>query len=289
MDLSFKHLFFVKKEMFSLDKQQEHEEHQRKVGWVYYCTFVLGMWLIAAPPTFGYEVPAIYRNDIIAGIMIIVLSYFAMKPYNLWAQWGIVFIGIWMFFPPMVYWAETGAAFLNDYIIGTLLVAFGIIIPRQPGIKLFAQPGPNVPDGWNYNPSSWNQRVPVIFLAWVGFFVARYMGAFQLEIIDEVWDPFFGDGTRNVLKSDVSESFPVSDATLGAFSYIMDVLFAYAGGTHRWRTMPWVVIIFAILIIPLGVVSITLIISATRFSRFLVYPLPLQCNDILANDPFHYR
>jgi hypothetical protein len=86
------------------------------------------------------------------------------------------------------------------------------------------------------------------------------MGAFQLELIDTVWDPFFGEGTRNVLTSEVSKSFPVSDATLGAFSYIIDVLFAYAGGTHRWRTMPWIVIIFGILIIPLGVMSITLVI-----------------------------
>ena len=260
MDLSFRHLFFVKKNMFSLEKQQEHEEHFKKVAWVYYCTMILGFWLIAAPPTFGYTVPAIYRNDIIAGVMVVILSYFALKPYKLWAQWGLVFLGIWMFVPPMLYFSETGASFLNDYLIGTLLVAFAIIIPKQPGIKLFAQSGPNIPDGWSYNPSSWNQRIPVIFLAWIGFFVARYMGAFQLEIIDKVWDPFFGDGTRKVLMSEVSKSFPVSDATLGAFSYILDVLFGYAGGTHRWRTMPWVVIIFAILIIPLGVVSITLII-----------------------------
>jgi len=59
------------------------------------------------------------------------------------------------------------------------------------------------------------------------------MGAFQLGYISTVWDPFFGEGTRRVLTSQVSHSFPVSDATLGAFSYILDVLFGYAGGTHR--------------------------------------------------------
>lgn len=260
MDLRFRNLFFVKKEMFSEERQCTHEVHQRKIGWVYYCTIVLGLWLIASPPTFGYKVPGMVWSDILAGFILIGLSYFALKPYKLWAQWGIVFLGVWLLLAPMIFWAEEGAGLLNDFLIGTLTVAFGIVIPRQPGIKLYAPEGKNVPAGWDYNPSSWNQRVPVIFLAWVGFFIARYMGAFQLGFIDTVWDPFFGDGTRQVLTSDVSHSFPVSYATLGAFSYIMDVLFGYAGGTHRWRTMPWVVIIFGILIIPLGVVSITLII-----------------------------
>ena len=246
--------------MFPEEKQAAHEEHHKKISWVYYATFVLGFWLIANPPTFGYEKPLMIWSDILAGIILMGLSYFALKPYNLWAQWGIVFLGVWLFIAPMVFHVREGAAFLADFLIGMLIIAFAIIVAKQPGIKLFEQPGPNVPPGWSYNPSTWSQRVPVIFLSWVGFFVARYMGAFQLEIIDTVWDPFFGDGTRQVLTSDVSKSFPVSDATLGAFSYILDVLFGYAGNTHRWRTMPWVVIIFGILIVPLGVVSITLII-----------------------------
>ena len=246
--------------MFPEEKQAEHEKHHRKISWVYYCTFVLGLWLLASPPTFDYEVEAMVWSDLICGALLLLLSYFALKPYNLWAQWGIVFLGVWLFVAPMVFYAEVGAALQTDFLIGTLAVAFAIIIARQPGIKLWSQPGPDVPPGWSYNPSSWPQRVPVIFLAWLGFFIARYMGAFQLEMIHTVWDPFFGEGTRKVLTSKVSESFPVSDATLGAFSYILDVLFGYAGGIHRWRTMPWVVIIFGILIIPLGVVSITLII-----------------------------
>ncbi|MDX5422363.1 MAG: SPW repeat protein [Hymenobacteraceae bacterium] len=260
MSLSFRNLFFVDKDMFPEEKLKTHEAHHRKTSWVYYAILVLGLWLIASPPTFGYTVPEMIWSDILTGFALIFLSYLALKPYKLWAQWGLVLLGVWLFIAPMIFWAEEEAGLLNDHIVGTLVVSFAIIIPSQPGIKLFAQPGPNVPPGWNYNPSSWNQRVPVVFLSWVGYFVARYMAAFQFEYIDSVWDPFFGDGTRRVLTSDVSESFPVSDALLGAFSYIMDVLFAYAGGTHRWRTMPWIVIIFGILIIPLGVVSITLVI-----------------------------
>jgi len=260
MKLSFKNLFFIQKEMFTVEKQLEHEKHHKKIAWVYFASMALGFWLIANPLTFNYEQPLMVWNDIIVGVLLVLFSYLALKPYNLWAQWAIIFLGIWLFIAPLLFHVRESTAYLLDFFIGTLAITFGIIIARQPGIKLFAQPGPSIPQGWSYNPSSWSQRIPVIFLAWLGFFIARYMGAFQMEMISTVWDPFFGDGTRNVLNSKVSESFPVSDAALGAFSYILDVLFGYAGGTHRWRTMPWVVLIFAILIIPLGVVSITLII-----------------------------
>lgn len=260
MDLSPSNLLFVDREKFSSEKQEQHEKHHRKTSWVYYATMALGLWLLSGPPTFDYQVQAMVWNDLIAGALLIILSYMALKPYNLWAQWSVIFLGVILFITPMVFWVKDGAAFLNNYIIATLTIGLSLIIARQPGVKLFAQKGPNLPPGWSYNPSSWNQRVPVIFLAWLGFFISRYLGAYQLGFIDSAWDPFFGNGTQQILDSKVSKSFPVSDATLGAFSYILDVLFGYAGNTHRWRTMPWVVIIFGILIVPLGVVSITLVI-----------------------------
>lgn len=258
--MRFSHLFIVNKEDFSKEKQQKHEQHHEKISWVYYACLVLGLWLIAAPFTLGYKVPEAFWNDIICGFIVIVLSTLAIKPYKLWAQWGIIFLGLWLLFAPLVFEVKEGGAYLNDTLIATLLISFAIIISRQPGVKLYALPGPDVPSGWSYNPSSWTERVPVIFFAWVGFFVARYLGSYQLGFIDEAWDPFFGEGTRKVLTSDVSKSFPVSDGMLGAVSYVLDVLFGKAGGIHRWRTMPWVVIIFAILIVPLGAVSMTLVI-----------------------------
>lgn len=260
MELSFRDLFFPRKQLFTEEKRTEHERHHRAKAWVYYSTMVAGLWLIAGPSAFGYVKPAMIWSDLLSGLILIILSYRALGPYDLGAQWGVVFMGIWLFIAPMIFSAAEGAALLNDLLLGTVVVVLGIIIPGQPGIKLYAQSGPNVPAGWSYNPSSWEQRIPVIFLSWLGFFVSRYMAAFQLGYIDSVWDPFFNEGTRDVLLSDVSKAFPVSDALLGGFSYILDILFAYAGGTHRWRTMPWVVILFGILIVPLGVVSITLVI-----------------------------
>ncbi len=71
---------------------------------------------------------------------------------------------------------------------------------------------------------------------------------------------FFGNGSEKVLTSAVSQSFPISDAGLGTISYTIEVLMGYMGMSNRWRTMPWMVAFFGVLVIPLGVISIVLII-----------------------------
>src|SRR5204862_4663842 len=67
-------------------------------------------------------------------------------------------------------------------------------------------------------------------------------------------------GTRRVLTSDVSRAWPISDAGLGALSYLLEVLSGFMGGKDRWRTMPWMVAMFGFLVVPLGVTSIVLVI-----------------------------
>ncbi|MEP6574337.1 MAG: vitamin K epoxide reductase family protein, partial [Gemmatimonadota bacterium] len=71
---------------------------------------------------------------------------------------------------------------------------------------------------------------------------------------------FFGLGTQRVLTSDVSRAFPIPDAGLGALAYMIEFLMGFMGDKARWRTMPWMVTFFGILVVPLGIVSITLII-----------------------------
>ena len=127
-------------------------------------------------------------------------------------------------------------------------------------MMMFMKPGPEVPPGWTYNPSAWLQRAPIIALGFVGWYASRYLAAYQLGYITHAWDPFFGASTMRVLDSEVSRAWPISDAGLGAYSYTIEVLMGFMGGTDRWRTMPWMVTFFGILVIPLGVVSIVLVI-----------------------------
>lgn len=123
---------------------------------------------------------------------------------------------------------------------------------------------PYFPKPWNYNPSSWNQRIRIAAIALIATFIALYLALYQYRIISWVWDPFFGDGTMKVLDSDVSHDITkwirIPDAILGTFAYLSDAVFALAGSERRWQDRPWLVILFGIDVIPLGVVSIILVV-----------------------------
>jgi uncharacterized membrane protein len=116
------------------------------------------------------------------------------------------------------------------------------------------------PEGWDYNPSAWKERIPIIILAVIGFFIAGYLSLFQFKIIQDVWEPFFGNGSRKILTSPISHILPVPDGALGAFGYILDAVTGIIGGVKRFKSMPWIVIIFGIAVGPLGAISIMLVV-----------------------------
>lgn len=117
-----------------------------------------------------------------------------------------------------------------------------------------------IPPGWSYNPSTWKQRLPIVGVAIVGMAIATYMGLYQLRWISDVWEPFFRNGSRTILNSKVSHLFPIPDALLGAIGYLADAVTGVIGGTRRWKTMPWMVIVFGLAVGPLGAISVLLVI-----------------------------
>ncbi|MBD0377313.1 MAG: vitamin K epoxide reductase [Flavisolibacter sp.] len=125
----------------------------------------------------------------------------------------------------------------------------------------FRQKGKGIPPAWDYNPSTWDQRIPLVIVALIGFCIAVYLGLYQLRVVPHAWDPFFGNDTEKVLDSKVSKMVPFPDALMGAFGYLLDVETGVIGGTLRWKTKLWIVIIFGIAVGPLGLVSILLVIS----------------------------
>ncbi|MEO8355861.1 MAG: vitamin K epoxide reductase family protein [Chloroflexota bacterium] len=215
---------------------------------------VLGLWLIVSPFSLGYRSVPMIWSDIISGILVTVLAIIAFRTKRVWAAWANAFVGLWLAFAPIAFWAPDAAAYASDTLIGMLVITFAVLIPM-----MMKMPGPDVPLGWSYNPSTWLQRAPILVLALLSFFLARYMTAFQLGHISWVWDPIFGNGTVLVLGSELSKSFPISDAGLGAFTYLVELLSGFMGDPRRWRTMPWMVALFGLMVIPLGIVSVVLI------------------------------
>jgi hypothetical protein len=236
-------------------------------GWIWrdFTNITLGCWLIASPFTLGYrdDDVAMIWSDVTTGAVIVVLGVMTLSPRFDLARWGLCVSGIWLLFAPLVFWASNAGAYANDTLVGALVIAFSVLIPMMPSRAhhdVMMTPGPDTPPGWSYNPSDWFQRGPIIAMAFVGFFLSRYLAAYQLGHIAYPWDPFFGDGTRRVLDSEVSRAWPISDAGLGAVSYMLEALSGFMGGRNRWRTMPWMVLMFGVLVVPLGIVSIVLVI-----------------------------
>lgn len=249
-------------------KEQKNQKqmvinHYATLYWTHLTNVLLGFFLIMAPFTFGYKSSTMIYSDIISGVLLIIFSLLSANPFRLWAPWASSIVGVWLLFAPLIFWSPDAAAYITDTIVGMFAIGFSILIPEMPGMMqmmMTMPPGPQTPPGWTYNPSSWLQRTPIIILGWIGFFGSRYLTAFQLGYIHQIWDPFFGSGSERVLTSSVSKSFPISDAGLGTFSYTIEALMGYMGMSDRWRTMPWMVTFFGILVIPLGVTSIVLII-----------------------------
>lgn len=234
-------------------------EMEQTAPWAhFFAAIILGIWLLTSPFTLDYRSAGLGWSDVISGALIITLATVTLVRGSAWSVWANSLVGVWLLFAPLVLWAPTGAGFTNDTLAGTLLISFVLLMPGMPGMRML--PGPDAPPGWSYNPSTWPQRAPIIALALVGFFLSRYMAAYQLGYINSIWDPFFSPGTQAVLTSDVSRSFPVSDAGLGGVAYMVEALMGFMGDKRRWRTMPWMVTFFGILVVPLGIASITLII-----------------------------
>jgi nucleoside-diphosphate-sugar epimerase len=261
-------------------QSEEGREHRRTL-WCHLANAGLGLWLASSPFTLGlaegWLSPAepitpsargivhsdswMTASDTAAGLLIVVFALLSMIRDFGWARWVTAGIGIWLLFAPMVFWTPSAAAYANDSLVGALVVVFAVAVPPAPGVSPLARvSGPDVPPGWDWNPSAPGARVIIVTLAFVGLFVSRHLAAYQLGHVESAWDPFFGEGTERIVTSRASEVWPVSDAALGATVYLMEILIGVTGDRRRWRTMPWLVLLFGVLIVPLGGVSIFFII-----------------------------
>ena len=295
-------------------ESQEHmvrEQHSQYL-WVYWLVVILGIWMVASPLTFDYAKGAVSPSggrevwlsldnrifasklsDAVSGLLLLIFGIRSLQPNRPYSLWICCFIGIWMSASPLILWAPNTFIYLNDTIIGAWIIALTVLIPGTPHMMKFIKNGTEIPKGWSFNPSSWSKRWVLIMLSFLAWQTSRYLAAYQLGYTNTIWDPFFGESTIKVLNSSISKALPVSDAGLGALAYTFEFLMVFMGGTSRWRTMPWIVALFGILVIPVGFVSIVLVIlqplSVSAWCTFclltalIMLPMiPLEIDEVAA-------
>jgi uncharacterized membrane protein len=114
--------------------------------------------------------------------------------------------------------------------------------------------------GWKNDPSRWSRRLLLVALALAGLGIATYLTLYQTGGIQQVWEPFFGEGSHKVLHSVISRMLPVPDAALGALAYFVEIVAGVIGGRDRWRTLPWLVIFYGATAMAMGLTGILLVI-----------------------------
>lgn len=236
--------------------------------WAQFLNIALGAWLVTSPVLLAYPEWGMTISDVGSGVLVMAGSFLALSWRAALIRWAVAAVAVWVMTAPLVFWTESPAAYLNGSLVGALIFGLAVCTRPAPGIgTMAATSGPTVPPGWDYSPSDWTQRIPIIALAVFGYFISRYLAAYQLGHVDSVWEPFFPgsledpkNGTEEIITSSVSEAWPVPDAGLGALTYQFEILIGLIGSARRWRTMPWLVMVFGIMIVPLGVVSITFIV-----------------------------
>ena len=291
--------------------RSEHEriyrqEHRQNI-WGAWVNAGLGIWLMTSPPLLGYDGTGMILSDLGAGFALLVFGLLSLSWRMTWARFAAAATGCWVMFSPLVFWTENGAAYLNATLVGMLAVGFALCLRPTPGVSpVAARTGPTIPKGWGYSPSDWFQRLPVIMLAVVGLLISRYLTAYQLGTVDSVWEPFFAgtvpgkNGTEQIITSEVSEAWPVPDAGIGALTYALEILVGIIGSSRRWRTMPWLVVLFGIMIVPLGAVSIFFIVIqpivigtystlALIAAAAMVWQIPYSLDELVATYQFLRR
>jgi hypothetical protein len=100
------------------------------------------------------------------------------------------------------------------------------------------------PDGWEYNPSAWRQRLPIILLACVGAALAAYLLLFQWRMIDTIWEPYFGRQGRRVLRRLwIGPPMRIPGGLIALIGFLSIAATMAVGRAHRWRSMPWMVLL----------------------------------------------
>jgi nucleoside-diphosphate-sugar epimerase len=276
--------------------------------WAHLANVGLGTWLITQPALVAIPEPGLRLAEIALGSAVCVFAALSLSWRAQWARWVCAALGALVMAAPFVFATTSAAAYLSDTLLGALI--FGLAVATKPDIgpsPLAALKGPEVPVGWTYNPSTWAQRLPIIVLAFVGLYVSRYLAAYQLGHVDGVFEPFFEgsptdpkNGTEEIITSWVSEAWPVSDAAVGGYTYALEILTGVVGSRARWRTMPWLVVLFGLMIAPLGVVSIFFIVIqpillgtwstlALLAAAAMLVQIPYSLDELLASLQFVRR
>lgn len=153
--------------MMGKDQRKEmlHMHHIQTI-WIYWLLVMLGIWLVVSPLTFSYAKGTVEPSggrdlwlsleqrilfmkwsDIISGVLLIFFGWRSLTPNRPVSLWICCFIGIWLSIAPVWFWSPTAAGYLNNTLVGMLVISLTILIPGMPNMIMYMKMGSEVPQG----------------------------------------------------------------------------------------------------------------------------------------------
>ena len=145
--------------------------HYMQTLWIYWMLIILGIWLVLSPLTFSYakgvvepsggrdvwlsmsqRISFMKWSDIISGLGLIFFGWRSLTPNRPVSLWIACFIGIWLNVAPVLFWAPNAVAYLNDTLVGVLVIALTILIPGMPNMIMYMKMGSQVPPRLELQP-----------------------------------------------------------------------------------------------------------------------------------------
>lgn len=100
------------------------------MGWIYWISVVIGLWLIASPFALGYTgIVQATVNDISLGVVIAATSLWMALKVNTpaWLGWALMLFGVWVIVAPFALaYSATTSATMNDAVTGVIVLAVAI-------------------------------------------------------------------------------------------------------------------------------------------------------------------
>lgn len=109
-----------------MDNSSEHSEMMQARS-MSIIALIFGAWLIIAPYVLSYDKTAAYWNEVVTGIIVVILALVRISlPRMNWASWLNGIAGIWLIVSPFFFAYSKSSAYWNQIIFGVLvaIIAF---------------------------------------------------------------------------------------------------------------------------------------------------------------------
>ncbi len=73
---------------------------------------------MTSPCTFAYDSLLMTWNDVINGTLLALFAALALWPrFDFIGRWSVAFVGVWLQLAPLIFWAPTAVAYVNDTLM----------------------------------------------------------------------------------------------------------------------------------------------------------------------------